>query len=79
MINCKTDYKIGDKVRILDVDKINGGYEFWNTGDETVVEELLANGWIKLTPTIAVINAIGNFIFPEEFKYIEPVEKVENS
>lgn len=64
--------KIGDKVRILDVDAILCGHEYWKNGDVTVVVYISDNGNPYLRTGEA--DPIGLVITPEELHAIERID-----
>ena|SRR5690625_40331 len=71
-----TKFKIGDKVRILDVDSINYGHKYWRNGDITEVDDFLGVH-PSLRRTVGLqygANGDSLHVTPEELHAIELVE-----
>ena len=69
-----TKYNVGDKVRILDVDGIMFGCDWWRSGDITEVMETHADGDVRLKITRG--NYVGQpfIVSARELRYIEKVD-----
>ena len=69
-------FKVGDKVRILNVDKIFAGDEHWSNGDITEVIGFLDtdNEYPVLKRTKGGDVQSSNHLTPEELRYIELVD-----
>jgi len=67
------EYKVGDKVRILDVEKIAEGDKYWNNGDITTVAKVWKNGCVQLERTIGNTKYNNCGLFLNEIQYIELV------
>lgn len=68
----KTTYKVGDKVRILDVENIIGGETHWDNGD--IVRVTKAEGRIWLERKKTKPSPQKPFLHDNELQYIEKVE-----
>lgn len=68
----KTTYKVGDKVRILDVENIIGGETHWDNGD--IVKVTKAEGRIWLERKKTKPSPQKPFLHDNELRYIEKVE-----
>src|SRR5690554_4090460 len=66
-------FKVGDKVRINDVDRINYGDFFWRNGDVTEVMEVDDDGDILVKVTRGIFREEAFLITKREFDYIEKV------
>jgi|SRR5690554_3587799 len=66
-------FKVGDKVRINDVDRINYGDFFWRNGDVTEVMEVDDDGDILVKVTRGIFREEAFLIAKREFDYIEKV------
>lgn len=66
-------YKVGDKVRIVDVDKIFFGFYYFKNGDETII------GHNKRFDAIGLVvpNSLGSVMLLIEDEF-DGIEKVEN-
>ena len=70
-----TNFKIGDKVRILDVDSIKFGNEYWSNGDITEVIGFSAGDadYPILKRIKTDHSSWYNHITPDEYQYVEVV------
>src|SRR5690554_222502 len=66
-------FKVGDKVRINDVDRIRYGDFFWRNGDVTEVMEVDDDGDILVKVTRGIFREEAFLIAKREFDYIEKV------
>lgn len=66
-------FKVGDKVRINDVDRIHNGDFFWRNGDVTEVMEVDDDGDIFVKATRGIFREETFLIVKREFDYIEKV------
>ena len=64
--------KVGDKVRILDVDAIVYGGEYWKNGDVTEVVSIKGNGSPQLRKRDS--DNVGLVITPDELHAIERID-----
>lgn len=74
-------FKVGDKVRILDVDSIDFGWKYFRNGDVTEVVSVTSHGKPYLKQTHTVVYPIGTaslVINKGEFHAIELVEDSAN-
>ncbi|WP_336638422.1 hypothetical protein [Lysinibacillus fusiformis] len=67
----KTTYKVGDKVRILDVKNIIGGETHWDNGDIVKVTKVEGRIWLERKKTKP--SPQKPFLHDNELKYIELV------
>lgn len=73
IMTTKTTYKVGDKVRILDAEKIQFGSSYWNDGDITEVKRVLDDGRPCLARNDMKRFDRGLPLYSRELKYIEKV------
>lgn len=69
------NFKVGDKVRILNVDKILYGRDYWKNGDVTEIKRIDGDGDIRAVATYGEHKRETYLISTNEFAYIEKVSE----